>query len=103
MRTSDQRVRVDFFLLDNSKIKFYGFRNKNETCSEGYVLHPIKAHLCQETIFIDINLFTIYELHFLELQFYSDFHADQFLEYFPYELFVHRCASDQFFSLFVLK
>ena len=57
LHTSYQRSSADYLRSNNVKITFCGFRNKNETYSEGYVLHPIKTHLCQEKIFIDINHF----------------------------------------------
>ena len=55
--TSGKGFTADYLRLSKVKITFCGFRTKNENCSEGYFLHPIKACLDQKSICIDINLF----------------------------------------------
>ena len=47
-----------------SKSLFVGLRTINEICSEECIWHPIKAHLCQKTIWIDINHFYHNFVHF---------------------------------------
>ena len=65
LHTSDQESGADYLRSNNVKITFCGFHNKNEICLEGCIWHPIKAHLCQKSIFIDINYFyqTLLILH----------------------------------------
>ena len=62
--TSGQRSGADYLRSNNVKITFCGFRTKNEICSGGGIWHPIKAHLCQKTICININHFYQNFVHF---------------------------------------
>ena len=64
LQSSGQRLEWNILPLSNVKFAFCGFRTKNETCSDGFFGHPIKAYFCQKSIIIEVNHFWIIFINF---------------------------------------